>query len=115
MLHQEAVEAIQHLAQRRVGEAWHRLAEPQSMDDVEWSLPEILRASVQGKIQTLFVDPQASERGRFESDRLATTRDPEGPEDLLNLAVCRTLQHGGTVYPMPADRDDPIAALKRFP
>lgn len=113
-LHEAAIEALDHLSDRRRADAWQRVVEPERFELVARDLDDVLRAGVQGKIDTLFVRPDASLRGRYDRDALRLTRDDDGPEDLYNHAVCLTLQHGGRVYPVPESEESDLVARLRF-
>jgi hypothetical protein len=113
-LRQAALGAIDHVARQRRREAWNRLAEPERIELVARDLDDVLRAGVQGKIDTLFVRPEASRRGSYDRQALRLALDDRGPEDLYNTAVCLSLQHGGRAYPMPEGEDAELLALLRF-
>lgn len=83
-------------------------------------LTEVLAMAYQGRVETLFIDPEAQRWGDFggsrESVMVRETQEP-GDEELLNLAVIFTLQNGGAIY--LTDRDSmpnhkPAAAALRF-
>lgn len=114
-LHAAAKDVIAHLSRLRREEAWHRLSEPRRFDHVALELDDVLRSGFQGKIAELFVDPDAEVRGRFEPETLGIELQDDGPDELVNRAVCATLRHGGRVYPMPNGSTGPVKALKRFP
>ena len=63
-------------------------------------IDEILPASHEGKIDTLFVNCDAEVFGRFNSDNktieVVDSRDPAF--DLLEMAAVQTIRHRGTVY-----------------
>jgi hypothetical protein len=65
------------------------------------SLAEILPASHQGRVATLFVPLGVRRWGRFDSDRLSVDEHEEeqpGDDELLDLATMQTLMHAGTVF-----------------
>lgn len=85
-------------------------------------LADILKAAVQGKVDSLFVDQSGKIYGTFDPDTLEVhvhgARE-EGDAELLNRACALTLAGGGTVYAVPSGQVPgggivPIAALYRF-
>ena len=113
-LRQAALGALDSIAEQRRNEAWQRLAEPERIELVARDLDDVLRAGVQGKIDTLFVRPEAERRGHYDGQALRLTLDERGPEELYNTTVCLTLQHGGRAYPIPESEDADLVALLRF-
>ncbi|MBD0259920.1 MAG: hypothetical protein ICV83_29725, partial [Cytophagales bacterium] len=86
-------------------------------------LREIMDASVTGRVDTLFLRPDAEVWGHFdEQHQVATLHDAyqEGDASLVEHAALLTLQHGGRVYPLHAEDALPgrdasaLAALFRF-
>jgi len=68
-------------------------------------LTEVLTAAHEGAVESLFVTSDRSVWGRYEVEigRLEMTypADPAG-DDLLDLAACQTLKHGGRMHLLPA-------------
>ena len=66
---------------------------------------EILAAARTGRVETLFLLEGGQWFGRFadESGELTTTEVGDG-ENLLNLVAIQTLQNGGRVFTVPAER-----------
>lgn len=84
------------------------------------SLTKIVPEAAYGRIDTLFLNDQARQPGRFDfatgEVELADT-DTFTCEDLVNLAAARTLQNGGKVYTLPPDEmptDAHVAAIFRY-
>jgi hypothetical protein len=84
-------------------------------------LDRVLQACHQGQVGTLLIDPQQSCWGTFDPEAGVAHIDGEprpGNEDLLNLAVMRTVQTSGKVFPAAAselpDRSV-VAAVLRYP
>ncbi len=81
-------------------------------------MQHIVPAAYTGQIETLFIDPQAAQWGRFDSQTSQVTlhqqKEPND-EDLLESAAAQTLLHGGTVYVADASLTQmPAAALLRY-
>ncbi|MBN2083929.1 MAG: hypothetical protein JW748_01805 [Anaerolineales bacterium] len=109
------------IAQRREDAflAYRRLAgagDERACDD----LKTILAAAFQGRVESVFVNPQVQEWGSYEPDsgRMTLTPAPQdGAEDLLDLAAIQTFLHRGSVFVVnrghiPSGSD--IAAQLRF-
>lgn len=85
------------------------------------AVPEVVRASRQGAVDTLFIADNEKRWGILEetSDDVVLTDGPgEGAEELLNYSAIRTLLAGGKVYSLPAEEvpaHEPAAAVLRFP
>jgi hypothetical protein len=83
-------------------------------------IERVLIAACEGRIDVLFVNPDAVRWGRFNpADRIAIThrRRRAEDEDLLELAIAETLARKGTVYsvePAQLPGDTNIAALFRY-
>lgn len=83
-------------------------------------LTEIVPAAVDGRVDQLFVSQDDRRWGRFsESERQVEVHSrPEAmDEELLNLAAHQSLQHGGTVFLLPAEDipgGDASAAVLRY-
>ena len=84
-------------------------------------LAKVISAAVYQQIDVLFVDEQAHQWGRFDTDsNTLVLHDDEHPgdDDLLDLAAVHTLLSSGTVLTLPKDQmptDEPIAAILRYP
>jgi len=113
-LHAAVVRHLDRRIDRRSREAWQRVVEPRDARCVSTDLEDIVRAGAQGQLDTVFVRAGARRPGRFEPASLTTQPDPEGPEDLVNLAVCLALRHGGDALPIVDPSGPDIAATKRF-
>lgn len=83
-------------------------------------MAEVVPAAVHGRVEVLFVAPDASRWGRFDpsTDRV-DLHDSAGPgdEDLLELAAAHTLLHGGVTFPAVIEGmnpEAPVAAILRY-
>lgn len=73
---------------------------------------DVVRAALQGRVGTLFLDPSQSVPGRVNSstneiDMTGSVDDADnetGAEDLLNLACVETHRHGGRIFSTPGER-----------
>ncbi len=84
-------------------------------DDTE----EIISAAHEGKIDTVFVDSSTELFGGYDPEKksieILPKRDPMN--DLVELTVTQTLQHGGAVYPTTSDEmpeGSPMCAILRY-
>lgn len=85
-------------------------------------LRDILPATFDGRVDTLFVAADLERWGRYDPASRAVRLVPEpgpGDHDLLDLAAVEALHRGGTVYAVPDERlpGDPttgIAAIYRY-
>jgi len=83
-------------------------------------IEEIVAAAAAGRVEALVVDAEASVPGVFDPANGRAYRSPagkpEGADDLVDMAVFRTLAQGGAVFSRPADRPDlpPVLAIFRF-
>jgi len=84
-------------------------------------LRQIVPAARHARVEVLFVDVAEQQWGRYDPDLNTVTlhdRLLNESEDLINLAVVETLQHGGSVYGLKADQlpepEASAAALLRF-
>lgn len=80
---------------------------------------EVIKASVEGRVDTLFLMRGAAEWGIVQSDgeTVVHTAKEAGDEDLLSVAASRTLQNGGKVLFFPSEempRKSPMAAILRY-
>ncbi len=78
------------------------------------NLEQILRATEEGRIDTLFLDPDSVVWGIYDESKRVMRRDTQdGPdnEDLINLAALRTLAQGGDVRAMPDELKDSTGGL----
>jgi hypothetical protein len=115
-----AREAVDEWSRRQTAGAlirWHEMGERErvSTDPVA-----IVAAADQGRVDTLFVVPGVPRWGTYEPDlgrvTLRSEREP-GDDDLVDLAVSRSLAQGGDVIPVDpaaAPHGAPLAAIFRY-
>lgn len=76
----------------------------------------ILRAAVEGRVGTLYLDESAQMHGVFEGAKRGG-RWNYGQEDLLNVAAVETILRGGQAFSLPPSRipdGEPVAAILRY-
>ncbi len=108
-LHQAAWNIVQPLLAKEVENAVERHGNLSSAGRTSTNLGEILSAAYQGRVDALLVDGERSVWGTFnpQTNRIHIHREPEKTdEDLLNLAVIKTLLGRGKVY-TPSPRQMP--------
>jgi len=79
-------------------------------------LNAILRAAVEGRVASLYLDESAQMHGVFEGAKRGG-RWNYGEEDLLNVAAVETILRGGAAFSLPAGRipdGEPAAAILRY-
>ena len=118
-VHERVLPAITDLSSRRQKTAISQLRGLNG-GRVAYAIRDILPASHQGRVDTLFVRGAERHWGTFFPDsrlvQLHATRQP-GDEDLLELAAVETASHGGTVFSLESDEllgESPIAAVYRY-
>lgn len=115
-----ALAVLELRAEERIREALEQYRELGDRRRVSDDAAEIVQAALQGRMDTLFVAPGMALWGTFEPDlgRVAFHQDRQpGDDDLVDLAVVRTLGQGGEVMSVPADRvpgGGPLAAILRY-
>ncbi|MCF1503348.1 hypothetical protein L0F51_06180 [Afifella sp. H1R] len=81
---------------------------------------EIARASIEGRLEAVFIARSAHLWGTYNSDEHAVhVVDEPGPEqsDLIDFVAVRALQAGGSIYSMEGETAEnlgPVAALTRY-
>jgi hypothetical protein len=73
-------------------------------------LQELLRATIEGRVEVAFLDPDQTVWGRWDEERQRMERGDNagaGGEDLLNLLAIKTLEQGGDVFSLPVDLREP--------
>jgi hypothetical protein len=120
-LHQEAWKLVEPLFQQDL----HReISQYQALNGSESALAsnelaQIVSASHQGQIESLFVPLGTQVWGTYEEDKASLEkhrRYQTGDQDLLDLAAAQTLLNGGKVYAIDADQmpEETVAAIYRF-
>ncbi len=117
-LHEQAIPLAEAFLKREALAAateYHRnLGTDVVSDDVEHVVP----AAYQGRVRTLFYNPQASLCGIYQSAdcQLHVTNEPDD-DDLIDMSVVETLRRGGTIYAMNGldlATNSPLAAMYRY-
>jgi hypothetical protein len=102
---------------RKAEEKYHEL---KGNDLATAKLPDILKAAVSGRIDTLFVDLNDHLWGRYAPESGAIFIEDKSElesVDLLDAAAIDTIKKGGTVYAVESDElpdDSPLAAVLRY-
>jgi hypothetical protein len=119
-LHAAAWEIVEpHLATRRKAAA-ERFHELLGSGRSEQKLAEVVPATVDGRVDTLFVASGVRRWGRFDADERKVERHGEQTtesEDLLDFAAVHTYMNGGTVYAVEPDEvpgGKDLAAVMRY-
>jgi Bacterial archaeo-eukaryotic release factor family 7 len=103
-LHARAVTAIAPILEgvrKEAADKYRRLAGTGKASE---DLREVLQSAAQGKIDTLFVERNSHQWGRFEEREQTVVlheRFQTGDDDLLDLAAMKTLAGRGRVYVVP--------------
>lgn len=118
-LAQRAREILTQRAEARVREEYRALKERDPKSTAR-GVDEVVTAACQGRIHALYINAEASSWGTYESDLCRVEvhgRRLAGDEDLIDLAVARTLAQGGKAVALPAAQvpgEPPVAAVLRF-
>ncbi|MFO0787833.1 MAG: hypothetical protein U0805_00145 [Pirellulales bacterium] len=88
-------------------------------DRASYDLEKIVPAAFQGQVDTLIVNPQQAEFGRFhpETNWVEFTSDRSPPQDLVEGAIEQTILHRGNVYAAGWEElpeECPMGAVFRF-
>ena len=119
-LHKQAWTIVQPFFLKPEREAADRFKAIMGTGFASDSIEEVLLASAYGRVESLFVDLDQMQWGRFDAatNTLARHQEAEpGDEDLLNVAAVQTLLHDGVVYAvehaeMPGE--SLVAAMYRY-
>ncbi|HEU5417696.1 MAG TPA: hypothetical protein VFV41_08395 [Streptosporangiaceae bacterium] len=85
-----------------------------------WAVAEVVRAALQGRVDTLFVAAGEQRWGTADPQTLQVSvhdQPQPGDEDLLDRAAVHTLLTSGSVFAVPAQQvpgPEPVAALLRY-
>ncbi|MCO5723252.1 baeRF3 domain-containing protein [Robiginitalea marina] len=103
-LWERALAALEPVFEQEGKEKWARFEEFLGTGRASAQMDRVLRAAVEGKVDTLFIAPEAEAWGTYEEETATLTRE-EHPDafspSLLNKAVVLTLNQGGRVYVAP--------------
>lgn len=119
-LHKKALEVVEPEIQGnldKVRQGYLRLA---GTDKASEDLREIVLASIEGRVDTLFASVERNVWGRVNEDsgavEIRETRGP-GDRDLVDMAAINTLKKGGTVHSFEdgeVHEENPLAAVFRY-
>lgn len=119
-LHAKAWEIVQPYFTKSLEDATARLQQNAGTGLASGELREIVAASLQGRVDVLFVATDQQCWGTIDITGKEITLDEEvtvGSEDLLNVIAVETLMHGGQVYAVDSAQvplTGPAAALFRY-
>ncbi|MHB9028555.1 MAG: baeRF7 domain-containing protein [Candidatus Latescibacterota bacterium] len=119
-LHAQAWKIVEPIFQERRKQAIERYMNSNGLPITSRKIEEIVPASADGRIDTLFIDDTVHIWGLFDGDdRTVTLHDREqtGDGDLLDLATVNTLQNGGTVFNLKREdmpEESPVSAIFRY-
>lgn len=119
-LHRQALERVEPQFEQERERAAERYAEAAGTGRTGRDVREVVLAAADGRVDTLFVDPNAHCWGRFEhrARRVDVHAGREnGDEDLVDRAALEALLHGGAVYAVNAEAvpgGGELAALYRY-
>ena len=118
-LAERAVEILARRAEKRGEEEYRKLRE-RAPETTASGVDEVVTAACQGRVHALYVAPEAKSWGTYEPDLCRVEVHGErlpGDEDLIDLAVSRTLAQGGEAHPLYAVSErnkPPVAAVLRY-
>ena len=118
-MHKRALEAMERHCDQKVEEALKRWNK-QNGDAAKAGVKEIVKASYEGRVLTLFVAESAQVMGSFNEATFSAEGSKESTpfdEDLLNAAAMQTMLHGGHVFVVAQSRipeNRPLAAIMRY-
>jgi hypothetical protein len=119
-LHAQAWSVVEPLFRQHREDAAARYRRYAGTGRAASDLKEVLQASYNGRVETLFVAIGIQQWGTFDPDtqevKIAREATPEH-EDLLDYAALHTFLNSGTVYAVSPDNvpdDAPLAAIMRY-
>ena len=81
------------------------------------SLEKIIPAAFNGQIESLFIDTEINQWGKFDHETNKIRLDQEektGDIDLMEYASILTLSRGGKVYTENVPNEEKVAAVLRY-
>lgn len=117
-LQQKALAVLELATQSPLRAAWSSYEELTGSDTITNSIDDILVAANRGQVDTLFLDPNQPQWGRYNPKTAEVERYEQShpqSDDLLNLAAIAVLANSGTVYTRPMASGTPAAAILRYP
>jgi hypothetical protein len=115
-MHKRALKIASDVAKEPLIRAFGIYEKLGGTDRVSTNAAEILKASHESRIAFLFADEAGSFMGRYDTSTMHVKQDGKS-EDLVNLAILRTLAYGGEVFVTSQEKTPaggPIAAIYRF-
>lgn len=118
-LHAAAMEVMRPLFARESTGDLDRLQESGRADAASFDMKEIASAAQQGRVEVLFMTPDADHWGAWDAEAARVephdTRRP-GDWDLTDLSAIETLLHGGSVRTVESlnGADEGVAAILRY-
>ncbi len=120
-LHEKAISLLAPRFDAEKHKKWEQFAQHHGTGKATTQLNEILRAGVEGRIDSLFIGKGAECWGTFDTDtmemKLVEAPAP-GAESLVNKALLLTLQQGGSAFEKEPEAipaaSIPVAALYRY-
>jgi hypothetical protein len=119
-LHQRAWRVVEPIFREKQHDAVARYEELSGRGSSEASteIKEVVNAAAYGRVETLFVASGVQHWGVYKEDSVVIhDQFLSGDEDLLDLAATFTINNGGVVYVLPAERvpgDGDLAAIFRY-
>jgi hypothetical protein len=119
-LHQRAWRVVEPIFREKQHDAVARYEELSGRGSSEASteIKEVVNAAAYGRVETLFVASGVQHWGVYKEDSVVIhDQFHSGDEDLLDLAATFTINNGGVVYVLPAERvpgDGDLAAIFRY-
>ena len=116
-LQQKAIEILEPIWKQELNAVQERFGTAKSQGIASSDVVQILKAASEGRLDTLIVSPTAAVWGDFDEDKAQAQARDGGPEDLIELAVQKTILTSGTVVVtdegnVPGNRE--AAAIYRY-
>jgi hypothetical protein len=106
LLHENAIEVVDDLFQKRKKKSVEKIKEQSSATKISYDLNEIIPASIDGRIETLFVNKSKDRYGLYDKVNRSIIID-EGQKakqaSLFNLAALQTWLKDGDVFIVEKD------------
>lgn len=119
-LHLEAWKIMEKSLQQEKQAEADRFYDARSGNKTSADTEAVIEASVNKRVDVLFVDPEESLTGVFHQDQNRVSRlvdENSKARDLINFSILQTVRHGGQVVTLDESvvfPDGPVAALYRF-
>jgi Bacterial archaeo-eukaryotic release factor family 3 len=118
-LHRRAIEAAGPNRQANLQAAIERYRQMQRTDRIAYHIEQILPAIEHGRVDVLFAGSGIHIWGKFDGEKgVAVHRDRDPHDvDLLDLAICKTIENGRTAYVVDSKvvpSHEPLAAILKW-